>query len=259
MEYLSVAQARSMPGIKLALSAHMPGPWGEAVKQMLMLKGLDFVPVAQIPSQENAELRAWTGCRNAPVLVTPDGACLHLWRDIIAWIDGQPSEPRVLPEGSADRLIALGLVNEIAGEGGFGWCRRLLTIEAMGALDGKVELGAPAVWREMVTSYRISAVGLGPARHRIADIFRLLAQRLHDQHRAGSRFFVGETLSVADIYWACFSLQVDPDVPLASPMNETIRTVYRLSHPELLAALDPILMAHRDHVLADHLRLPLDF
>ena len=35
MEYVAVKEARSMPGVRLVLSAGFPGPWGQCVKKML--------------------------------------------------------------------------------------------------------------------------------------------------------------------------------------------------------------------------------
>ena len=74
MEYMSVAKARSMPGLRLVLSAGVPGPWGEAAKAVLKTRHVAFTAVAQEPLAPNLELRAWTGSRNAPIAVYDDDA-----------------------------------------------------------------------------------------------------------------------------------------------------------------------------------------
>jgi len=73
MDYVSVAEARAMPGLRLALSAGTPGPWGEAAKAVLKLRCVPFTPVRQHIMQANEELAEWTGFRNAPVAVAKNG------------------------------------------------------------------------------------------------------------------------------------------------------------------------------------------
>jgi len=72
MNYVDVDVARSLPGVRLVLTAGFPGPWGQAVKKMFELKSIAYVAVAQYAGQDNAALREWVGIRNAPVIVTDD-------------------------------------------------------------------------------------------------------------------------------------------------------------------------------------------
>jgi hypothetical protein len=65
MEYLSVAQARSSGGLRLVLTVAVPGPWSESAKQILDYKQISYAPVAQYLNQENTDLLAWVGVRNA--------------------------------------------------------------------------------------------------------------------------------------------------------------------------------------------------
>lgn len=45
MEYLEPEIARNRSGLRLVLTAGVPGPWGEAAKSIFSLKGIDFLPV----------------------------------------------------------------------------------------------------------------------------------------------------------------------------------------------------------------------
>jgi hypothetical protein len=56
MNYVDVDVARSLPGVRLVLTAGFPGPWGQAVKKMFKLKSIAFVAVAQYAGQDNAAL-----------------------------------------------------------------------------------------------------------------------------------------------------------------------------------------------------------
>src|SRR5260370_27269108 len=69
MKYISVAEARNLPGLRLVLTAHMPGPWGEAAKAVLSVRQVKFVPVLQAAMEVNDDLCAWTGVRKSPVAV----------------------------------------------------------------------------------------------------------------------------------------------------------------------------------------------
>ena len=63
--YVTAAEARSMPGLRIAFSAGMPGPWGEAVRCIFDIKKIDYVPVMQVIGEANEELQAWTGQSSA--------------------------------------------------------------------------------------------------------------------------------------------------------------------------------------------------
>src|SRR5260370_41232702 len=59
MNYVEVAQARVMPGLRIVLSPGGPGPWSEAAKGICHVKKLSFVPVAQDVGGPNRELMEW--------------------------------------------------------------------------------------------------------------------------------------------------------------------------------------------------------
>ena len=52
---------------------------------------------------------------------------------------------------------------------------------------------------------------------------------------------------------------VDPLPPHLCPMDENLRASYTLADPQLLAAVDPLLLEHRDFIYEEYLELPLDF
>ena len=56
--------------------------------------------------------------------------------------------------------------------------------------------------------YDKAAAEAAPAR--IAEILRALTARLEAQRKRGSRFFIGDTLSALDIYWATFAAMNNP-------------------------------------------------
>ena len=72
MKYLSVAEARNLPGLRLVLTAGVPGPWGEAAKAVFTARNVAYIPVEQTAMAPNETLVEWTGQRNAPIACLDD-------------------------------------------------------------------------------------------------------------------------------------------------------------------------------------------
>jgi len=257
MKYVSVAEARTMSGLRLVLSAGVPGPWGEAAKAVLNARNVPFVAVAQQPMAANEALREWTGCRNAPTAVYDDEPPLTNWFDIVMLAQRLGSGASLLPEASADRVLCLGFIMEICARDGLGWNRRLNMLESIWRSKGLD--AAEQHERDYLRDYGFSPEAAARAPQRVADILGALAARLHAQQRRGSDFLVGDRLSAADLYWACFSQLVGPLPKAANPIPDYVATFYSAIPETVAAALDPILFAHRDRVYERQIGLPLDY
>jgi glutathione S-transferase len=256
MNYVDVDVARTLPGVRLVLTVGFPGPWGQSVKKMLELKSIAYVPVAQYAGQENAALRDWLGIRNAPVIVSDDQPPLSTWLESIMFAERRAPEPALLPSDSESRSLVFGIVNEIAGDRGFGWCRRLMLFDD--ALRARPELLAEPTMREMIKTYEVTDDAIRRAPDRIVDILGLLARRLTMQRAAGQHYLVGDVLTAADVYWACFSTMLEPLPDALCKMSEELRSSRTPTHPAILAAKDPVLLEHRDRMFERHLG-PLEF
>jgi glutathione S-transferase len=254
MQYLSVAQARELSGLRLVLTVGVPGPWSESAKKILEYKRLEYSPVAQHLNQDNGELLAWVGVRNAPVLVCDNERPITSWRDILLFAERRAPNPPLLPRGPQDRELALRIAADICGEGGFGWNRRLMLMSLARRL-APVDETTERVQR----SYGFAAEPAAAAPVRVAEILRGLGAQLRRQRARGISFLVGEHLSACDIYWACFSLMLRPPAHEMAPMPEAVRGLYATSDPPLDAALDEALVEHRDAIFRRYFKLPLDF
>jgi len=114
----------------------------------------------------------------------------------------------------------------------------------------------------MLRDYHYSAEDAAQASPRIIEILQTLSQRLKIQGEKGSRYFIGDTLSALDIYWACFSQMLDALPPEVNPMPDYMRDVWGLTARaigEAGYALDQQLLEHRDFIFPTHLQWPLDF
>ena len=83
MEYLRVEEAQERDGLRLVLTASVPGPFSEAAKALFRHHHVDFLPVRQIGGRENPELVAWTRHRNAPIALYNDEAPRVRWLEIL--------------------------------------------------------------------------------------------------------------------------------------------------------------------------------
>jgi hypothetical protein len=259
-EYLEVAEARERPGLRLAITAGYPGPWGEAAKAIFRLKGIPFAMVRQRAGMPNDELCAWTGQRNAPIAVYADERPRSHWADILALAERLAPEPRLVPGDPEERVRMFGLANEICGETGLGWARRLALLDDMRRSAEAPD--APPAYREVHRSlcarYGYSPQAAAASRERALEVVRLLAAQLRAQAGRGRDHLVGDALSALDVYWATFAVLIDPLPDQHCRMDPQLRRSYTAEDPELRALAAPLLL-HRDRIYRERLGLPLDF
>lgn len=258
MHYLNVAEARALPGLRLVLSAHVPGPWGEAAKAIFAARGVAYHPVEQKILDANEELHAWTGSRNAPIAMLDDDPPVSNWLDLVMLAERIGSGPSLLPDESADRALAIGISAEICGPHGFGWQRRLVMFQGLYG-PGDVSPDSPPHVLHMCRQYGYGEAAAKAATGRMVAILTMLADRLHQQRAAGSDYLVGDRLGACDLHWASFSNMIAPLSAEDAPIPEALRERYADAGPEVAAALDPILVEHRDRIYRRHIGLPLDF
>lgn len=258
MEYLDVEEARTRHDPMLVLTEGVAGPWGEAAKAILDWKRISWTAVRQIAAEPNEALAAWTGQSSAPVLLLPEEAPhLTLRQILFAAERTEPARP-LLPPDAESRAQLLGLCGELHLEMGLGWCRRLMMLDTY--LGGRLS-GEPAMagLERLALKYGYFPDCLPVARARVLEILQAFSTRMLRQEMAGSLFLFGESLTALDLIWASFSNLVVPLAPEDCPMPEHQRAAYTHGDSEILAAIDPVLLGHRDRILREVVGLPLDF
>ncbi len=254
MEYRSVEEARNAPGLRLALTAGVPGPWSESAKAVFHVKGIPYLPVRQLGGMDNSELLEWTGRDNAPIAVYEDEPARDGWSAILSLAERIEPDPPLVPDDPAERTLMYGLCHLICGEQGFGWERRQLLLAPLAKLGDR----APAPILNLAGKYAFSEEAASAAAKNVARILRHLSSQLESQEKRGSRYFVGTTLTAVDLYWACFCAMLEPLPDSDCPMPEGIRQGYTLRDPEIRSERDQLLIDHRDFIYGEHLP-PLDF
>jgi len=257
MDYVSVAKARTLRGLRLVLTTGVPGPWGESAKAVLNARHVAFTAVAQEALAPNLELRAWTGCRNAPVAVHDDEPPVTGWHDILMLAERLGSGPSLLPASSADRALCLGYAMEICSPDGFGWNRRISIIESIAGTTTPANAEPHQI--EYLHQYGMSNDAARRAPGRTADILHALAAQIKAQRARGSQYLIGGSLTAVDLYWACFSQMARPLAHEVNPMPDYLRALYSDLPEAVAAALNAGLFEHRDHIYERHIGLPLDY
>lgn len=251
-EYVSVQEAMARPGLRMVVVGGVPSGWSEAAKGILHVKGLPWAAVRL--DYGDAALPAWAGQRSGPVAVYAAERPRAGWAEILLLAERLAPAPALLPADAAERAQVFGLAHEICGEAGLGWARRLQLVHS-GLTGGGGFPEVVAHYLGKKYGYRPeSGAAMGP---RVVAILGMLAARLAAQERAGSRYYVGDRLTAADLYSATFMAMFAPLSPEQCPMEPSMRAVFTTLDAPTAAALDPILLAHRDFVYARHLELPL--
>ena len=253
MNYIEPAAAREMDGLRLALTAHAPAPYSLSARAILDHHGVAYVPVLQVGGGKNEDLVAWTGHRNAPVAMYNDEAPRVGWLEILYLAERLGAGPSLIPSDIDDRLLMVGLSNELIGENGFIWDLRLVML----GLGGPERVARERVRNPMYDQYRYSDEAAAVAIDRARAVMERLTVQLIAQSKAGRRYIVGEALSAVDIYWAYFSQAVRTFPEASCPMPTGMRKAYDIVGG-MLGDLDSILVEQRDWVVAEH-DLPLDF
>jgi glutathione S-transferase len=252
VSYLSAEEAIASRGLRMVVVGGIPSPWSEAAKGIFHVKGIQWAAVRL--AYDGPALKDGAGRRSAPVALYEDEPPRSGWAEILLLAQRLAPAPALLPAGAADRALVFGLAHEICGEQGLGWWRRLQLVHA--GLQG---LGG---FQPRVAAYIGKKYGYSPeagmvARQRVVDLLAMLAGRLKAQHAAGSRYYVGQGLTAVDIYSATFLALLRPLSQDVCTMDEAARAAFEFREPASDAALDEVLLAHREMMYREHLALPL--
>jgi glutathione S-transferase len=251
-QYVSVEEAITRGGLRMVVVGDVPSPWGEAAKGVLHIKGIEWVAVRL--AYDSEPLKNWAGQRSGPVAMYEQERPRSGWAEILLLAERLAPTPSLLPADPAERALVFGLAHEICGEGGLGWSRRLQLVHAgLHSAGGFPERVAKYLGKKYGYSPEVGAASCT----RVADLVGMLVARLKAQRHAGSRYYVGDSLTAVDIYSATFTAMFDALPPEQCAMEAGTRAAFETRDAATEAALDPILFEHRDMMYMRHLELPL--
>jgi glutathione S-transferase len=250
--YLSVEQAISARGLRMVVVGGVPSPWGEAAKGILHIKRIPFAAVRLV--YDSDALRKWAGQLTGPVLIRDDDAPRAGWAEILMLAESLAPSPALLPLEPNARGHALSIADKICSQGGLAWTRRLQAVD--------FGLRGAGGFSERIAGYLGKKYGYDPtqaARYgpRVRQLLGELASALREQRAAGKSYYLGDVLSAADVYSATCMAVFNPLPHGQCAMDPGIRAAFEFLDAETAAALDPVLLEHRDMMYARHLELPL--
>ena len=253
LDYRPLPDIINAQGLRLVLVKGYPSPWGQAAKTIFEVKGLDFLVAAQEAGGTNEELVAWSGENSGPVVAWNDEKPVSRWLDILMLAERLAPTPALIPADVHERALMVGLANELCGELGVGWNRRLQIFAP--AMDSG---SPPEGVARMGAKYGYRRADAEAASARLVAQLNALAAQLRAQVAKARPYFIGNSLSALDIYWVAFMnlLQLPP--PAQCEVPDALREMINSTPPEVMAALDPLLVAHRDRIFAEHFRNPME-
>jgi glutathione S-transferase len=256
-QYVEVEQAVEMSGLRVVLSPGVPGPWSEAAKGILFVKKIPYVKVRQELGGENLPLLRWSAQTTAPVFVYENERPRSLWNDQLYLAERLAPEPGLIPDAIAERMLMLGLSNELCGENGFGWSRRLMMLDATLG-NPKAPEAARSGASFLGKKYGYAPAAAHGASNRVCEILTAFSHQLEAQHKRGRRFLIGDRLSALDIYWAAFAALIQPLPDELCRISPGFRRMYTCDDAAVSASMAPQLLAHRDFIYQEYLELPVD-
>ena len=262
VNYIDLKEAKQQSGLRMTVVGGLPSPWSEAAKSILHIKKIPYSAIRLDPRDN--DMANWSGSRSAPVLMFENESPRTGWVEILLLAERLSSEPSLLPKNPKERALALELCHEICGEMGLGWVRRLECVDSGLSANGLSDknLSAKGGFPEPIAKYLGAKYGYqkqqGPVyKQRVISLLNMLTEHLQAQREAGHRFYFGSTLSALDIYSATFMALFKPLPQAQCPMFETIRPAFESCNDDIAAALDGILIEHRDFIYSEFLELPL--
>jgi glutathione S-transferase len=249
-EYLSVAEAIARPGLRMVVVGKVPSPWGEAAKGIFHLKNIEWSGVRLV--YDDDALKEWAGERSGPVAVYEREPPRSDWKEILLLAERLSPTPPLLPASQSAREHVLASSAKFCSKDGLGWQRRLQAVDAsLRQRDG---------FSERVAGYLAKKYGYDAGRAagygvQVRALLGEFAALLRAQ--GGKSYYLGDTLSALDVYSATFMAMFKPLPQSQCAMDPGARAAFESLDDETRAALDPLLLAHRDMMYARHLELPL--
>lgn len=251
MDYVSVEEARRAPGLRIAFTKGVPGPWSVAVRTFYDVKNIPYTAVVQVAGDANEALREWTGQTSAPVAVLNDERPRAHWSELLLLAERLAPDPPLVPQDEDERIQMFGLCHELCGEDGLGWNLRLIIFAAQRASGHVVSSALQEKYSSDTSDAQACA--------RVDVLLAMLDRRLAEQASKGSAFLVGNRFSAADIYWAAFSNLLVAMPEEICPMPDFYRGLGSLCSRPLRAPVSDALIAHRDRIVRDYFRVPILF
>ncbi|MDB4980430.1 MAG: hypothetical protein JWM82_1182 [Myxococcales bacterium] len=255
MKFVELEEARAATGLRIVIAGGVPSPWSQGALGLFAMKGVEPL-AARFRRALAEELSAWTGSRNAPVVVNGDEPPRTGWAEILALADRLGDGPPLVPADDERRVRMFGLAHELLGEEGLAWCVRSLLTHASFTTEGR------AGWPLPLAHYLGPKYGYAPdraaaAKARVLSTLRLFGRLADDARTRGDGYLLGEAPTALDVYAATTLGMIAPLAHDLCPMVAPVRHAIETLDADVRAAVPASLLAHRDLMFERHLPLPV--
>jgi glutathione S-transferase len=250
LNYRPIKSIIPAEGLRLVLLKGYPSPWGQAAKAMMEYKDLPFIAGEMEAGQPKEKLKAWAGVDSAPVVAANSSPPINRWNDILLLLEELSPNKPLIPIEPDLRVQFWGIAHAICAEDGFGWNRRL---------DG-LHRGAKVGFNpeRFGKKYGYTTESGKKAEYKSVQFMRYLSGVLKRQREKGISYIVGNSVSAVDFYWAAFSNLVVLQSPEACPVDDSIRERFENVSSKVVEAFDPILRSHRDQIMSEYFKIPME-
>ena len=181
-----------------------------------------------------------------PTMLYNDERPRNSWIEQVVLADKLGGPPSLIPTSVEERVLMFGLMNELLGEDGVMWRKRLLFGDS-----------------PFTQKYGYSDAAAAEAPAKIAEVLDSFAARITAQRAAGSRYLLGSQLSALDIYFATVTYMICPpgdDILPRTKQNRGLLQGFAANPPEVQVFVDGqggrAIREHRDFILKTHCVTP---
>ena len=253
-QFVSLDEAAAMTtGTRVTFVPGVPALYAEALKNICYVKQVPLVralhPLMGVDKEtgkdRQARLYELTSQTSLPTMFHDEERPRNVWSEQLALAEriGAADSPRLLPDDFEQRVEILGLCAVVLGEDGLVWNMRIL-------------MDSP-----LARKYGYSEEASAAAAAKIAEILRLLDQRLAAQAQRGSRYLVGDSISAVAGSWATMSMAVAPPPPEIMPVTKQNQGMLRFfamngQIPAIAEALSDRIGEHQRYILTTYCEAP---
>lgn len=253
-EFVSLEDAAAMTtGTRVTFIPGLPALYAEALKNICYAKGIPLIralhPMMGIDKETGADRQArlyeLTSQTSIPTMFHNEERPRNVWIEQLALAEriGAVDAPRLIPSDFELRAQMMGLCEIVLGEDGMVWNMRILVDSPLAQKYG----------------YSDAANKAAPAK--IAEVLKVIDQRLAAQEERGSRYLVGDAVSAVDIYWATMSMSVlppEPDIMPRTAQNQGMLKFFAMNgqNPAIAGLLSDRMVAHQRYILTSYCETP---
>ncbi|MEM9621635.1 MAG: glutathione binding-like protein [Pseudomonadota bacterium] len=253
-EFISLDEAAAMKsGTRVTFIPGIPALYAEALKNICFVKGIPLIralhPMMGVDKEtgedRQARLYELTSQTSIPTMFHDEERPRNVWVEQLALAEriGAPGSPKLIPEGFGLRAEMMGLCEIVLGEDGLVWNMRIISDSPL------------------AQKYGYSEQASADAPRKVAEVLKLIDDRLTAQEQSGSRYLVGDAVTAADVYWATMSMSLmvpEPEIMPLTQQNKGMLKYFAMSgqNPVIAEALSERMRQHQNYILTTYCETP---